>query len=220
MTESLKRDATLCGFHLCHTECILPEDCIQQSEPTPATDAVSAAMYEHFKTRAMTVNDIEEFLAHARQLERKARVMQRELEKQTTLSETREIEVIDPYVMDLVRKHGHEMTNSEIVQKFLPKQTLPSAIAWKPGEPRVVCAAIRDPHGRLVTGARHFDGVMMEQIRRGPGSDSWRGGEQGFIDQHGKFLTREEAHEIATRWGQILRRVGSDSMSLFSENLY
>lgn len=54
---------------------------MQQSEPTPATDAVSAAMYEHFKTRAMTVNDIEGFLAHARQLERKARVMQRVLER-------------------------------------------------------------------------------------------------------------------------------------------
>jgi len=35
-----------------------------------------------------------------------------------------EVEVIDPYVMDLVRKHGHEMTNSEIVQKFLPKERL------------------------------------------------------------------------------------------------
>jgi len=35
-----------------------------------------------------------------------------------------EVEVIDPWVMDLVRKHGHEMTNSEIVQKFLPKNKL------------------------------------------------------------------------------------------------
>lgn len=32
------------------------------------------------------------------------------------------VEVIDPWVMDLVRKHGSEMTNSEIVQKFLPKR--------------------------------------------------------------------------------------------------
>lgn len=39
-----------------------------------------------------------------------------------------EVEVIDPYVMDLVRKHGSTMTNSEIVQKFLPKQKLSSQI--------------------------------------------------------------------------------------------
>lgn len=95
-----------------------------------------------------------------------------------------------------------------------------SATPWKPGDPRVVCAALRDASGRLVTGARHFDGVMMEQIMRGADTDAWRGAEQGFINQRGNFLTREEAHEIATRWGQILRRVGSDSMSLFSENLY
>lgn len=35
-----------------------------------------------------------------------------------------EVEVIDPHVMDLVRKHGSTMTNSEIVQKFLPLQKL------------------------------------------------------------------------------------------------
>lgn len=91
---------------------------------------------------------------------------------------------------------------------------------WQPGEPRVVCAALKDTNGRIVTGARHFDGVMMEQIKRGPAVDDWRGAEQGFIDQKGNFLTREEAHEIASRHRQILRRVGSDEMSLFSENLY
>ena len=36
----------------------------------------------------------------------------------------KEVEVIDPYVMDLVRQHGSTMTNSEIVQKFLPKERL------------------------------------------------------------------------------------------------
>lgn len=35
-----------------------------------------------------------------------------------------EVEVINPHVMDLVRAHGSTMTNSEIVQKFLPLQRL------------------------------------------------------------------------------------------------
>ena len=38
--------------------------------------------------------------------------------------EAKEVEVIDPWVMDLVRKHGSTMTNAEIVQNFLPKQRL------------------------------------------------------------------------------------------------
>jgi len=37
-----------------------------------------------------------------------------------------EVDVINPHVMDLVRAHGSTMTNSEIVQKFLPLQR-PSA---------------------------------------------------------------------------------------------
>lgn len=47
--------------------------------------------------------------------------------------------------------------------------------------------------------------------------------EQGFIDRHGKFHTREEAWKIATPAGQIKRHVGGDSQNggtLYSENLY
>jgi hypothetical protein len=62
---------------------------------------------------------------------------------------------------------------------------------WKRGDRRVVCAACRDPEGRIVTGARHFDAVMMEQIKRSTKPEAWRAGEQGFIDQFGAFLTRE-----------------------------
>jgi len=36
----------------------------------------------------------------------------------------KEVDVINPHVMDLVRTHGSTMTNSEIVQKFLPLQRL------------------------------------------------------------------------------------------------
>ena len=44
--------------------------------------------------------------------------------------------------------------------------------------------------------------------------------EQGFVDQRGEFLTREEAHSIALAEDQIRRRCGDDERTLFSENLY
>ena len=51
--------------------------------------------------------------------------------------------------------------------------------------------------------------------------DEWsRPWEQGFIDQRGEFMTREEAHKVATESGQIIRRCGGDDGRLFSENLY
>lgn len=84
----------------------------------------------------------------------------------------------------------------------------------------VVCAALRDSAGRVVVGPRHFDAVMMALINRMPHSKQWRGAEQGFIDQRGKFLTREEAWEIAILEGQIRRDVGSGAPCLYSENLY
>lgn len=85
----------------------------------------------------------------------------------------------------------------------------------------VVCAALRDKLGRIVAGARHYDTVMTEQIRRSvPDQDAWRRCEQGFIDQLGVFLTREEAWTVAFDAGQILRRVGGDGEKLYSENLY
>jgi hypothetical protein len=43
---------------------------------------------------------------------------------------------------------------------------------------------------------------------------------QGFIDQFGDFMTREEARKVALDAGQVRRRVGGDSERLFSENLY
>jgi len=55
-----------------------------------------------------------------------------------------EVEVIDPYVMDLVREHGATMTNAEIVQRFLPKQTLSaSGDNQLPGDVLQMCR-IRD----------------------------------------------------------------------------
>ena len=83
---------------------------------------------------------------------------------------------------------------------------------------RVVCAAVRDSDGRIAIGPRHFDPTMAGAINNFP---AWsRPYEQGFIDQHGEFMTREEAHKVATESGQIVRRCGGDDGRLFSENLY
>lgn len=84
---------------------------------------------------------------------------------------------------------------------------------------RVVCAAIRGKAGRVICSARHFDDLMRRQVAADVFGD-WSVAEQGFIDQRGEFMTREEAHKIATEAGQIIRRCGGDEGRLFSENLY
>ena len=89
---------------------------------------------------------------------------------------------------------------------------------------RIVCAANR--YGEVVVcGARHWDSVMSEVIGRlrGHGLCQRAQEEQGFIDQKGLFLSREEAWMVAEAAGQIARRVGGDTINggrLFSENLY
>lgn len=83
---------------------------------------------------------------------------------------------------------------------------------------RIVCAAMRKD-GRIITGARHYDKVMREQMEASEGLVWWRTCEQGFINQFGEFLTREEAWEIANTNGQIIRESTIDGM-LFSECLY
>ena len=89
----------------------------------------------------------------------------------------------------------------------------------------IVCAAIRKS-GHVICGARHMDNLMREQIRAmfdgRPNAlkANWGGWEQGFVDNMGVFLTREEAWEVANAAGQIRLRCGGDNGRLFSENLY
>lgn len=89
---------------------------------------------------------------------------------------------------------------------------------------RVVCAANRCADGVVLLGARHWDMMMHKQADQIYGDrEIPKPVEQGFIDNRGNFLTREEAWKIAEANGQIIRRVGGDSMNggkLFSENLY
>jgi hypothetical protein len=94
---------------------------------------------------------------------------------------------------------------------------------WKPDYTktprRVVCAANRHQHSRLVIcGARHWDKVMRAQAAAlGTGFKEW---DQGFIDQFGDWMTREEAWGVAVDQNQVRRRCGGDGKRLFSENLY
>lgn len=95
---------------------------------------------------------------------------------------------------------------------------------------RVVCAANRDESGAVILGPRHWDEFMQEaytywKIATCHMAKDMRFMEQGFIDQHGLFMTREEAYLVAARACQIKRSVGGDMSpegvgKLFSENLY
>ena len=84
---------------------------------------------------------------------------------------------------------------------------------------RIVCAVLQAADGTIIVGPRHFDTTMVHAIgRMNLPAQTYV---QGFIDQRGDFLTREEAWVIASDAGQIVRIVpGNDRQQLFSENLY
>lgn len=84
----------------------------------------------------------------------------------------------------------------------------------------VVCAACKHPTSDLmICGARHWDSVMREQFMamamygEKQQAAQW---EQGFIDQFGDFLTREEAAIVARKSGQTK----CEGKIIFSEDLY
>lgn len=93
-------------------------------------------------------------------------------------------------------------------------------------EQRIVCAAVQFNccGKRLVAvGAHHYDKVMtacLEAMANEIESET-----QGFIDNSGNFLTREEAWTVAVKARQVIRRIDGDGDTinggkLFSENLY
>lgn len=95
---------------------------------------------------------------------------------------------------------------------------------------RVVCAANRDKSGAIILGARHWDASMHLAYKWWAAATNhitkdMRFTQQGFIDQNGVYMGREEAWLVAEAVGQIIRRVGGDMSpdgvgKLFSENLY
>jgi hypothetical protein len=97
------------------------------------------------------------------------------------------------------------------------QDNLPDDEPRQPPVKLVVCAAIRKS-GHIICGARHYDQIMRSALYlMNEKPIRW---EQGFIDQRGNFLTREEAWMVADSAGQIRRRCGGDEGHLYSENLY
>jgi len=88
----------------------------------------------------------------------------------------------------------------------------------------VVCAA--NKYGDLVfVGVRHFCPVMLFNMRGHdiPALRKEHGEVQGFIDQHGVFMDRTEAAEVAKKAGQLshYEQDIQDALTvLFSEDLY
>jgi hypothetical protein len=86
---------------------------------------------------------------------------------------------------------------------------------------RVICAAMQNKHTRVVLcSVRHYDGIIhmaLNNYLTDHNPEDWI---QGFVDNKGNFLTREEAHKVASAANQIIRRCGGDEVRLFSENLY
>lgn len=116
-----------------------------------------------------------------------------------------------------------------LFKKLFLTQKKPFDIYERP-EQSVVAAAIRNrDDGRIVVSARHFDELMIALIEQiDPGFTehpeyfkAWRTSEQGFIDNRGKFLTREEALDIVKRSGQRYYNHSKEwDTKLYSESLY
>lgn len=89
---------------------------------------------------------------------------------------------------------------------------------------RIVAAANR--YGDvIVVSARHHDKLMNTQLKRLKEAgviETTHTRDQGFIDNMGDFLTREEALEVARAAGQInlFRPKNDPERQLFSEDLY
>ena len=83
---------------------------------------------------------------------------------------------------------------------------------------RVVCAALKFKD-YIVIGPRHYDQTMVDTIVSLKINEDEQS-VQGFIDQHGIFMTRKVAFTVAKEADQIIRRCGGDNETLYSENLY
>ena len=89
----------------------------------------------------------------------------------------------------------------------------------------IVSAAVRFPEsGLIVCGVRHFDKLMVDVItllrEGGVLKEKSVYADQGFVNQFGEFLTREEALKIAVENDQIDWDRNGSNNELFSEGLY
>lgn len=84
----------------------------------------------------------------------------------------------------------------------------------------IVCAAMRMDDGLIVPGIRHLSPEMRQVLFRIYGKGyHLRVEEEGFVDQFGTFLSREDAWNIAAENNQIRWQVSTPG-TLYSENLY
>jgi len=121
------------------------------------------------------------------------------------------------YAKMRIRKSGPRFK----IRQYIDEPEKPSE--WEPdyekAPRRIVCAAMRK-NGRIITGARHFDRIMRDQMRATEGLRWWRGCEQGFIDQFGQFLNRKDAWIVAEQANQIIQERVVIQGRLFSECVY
>jgi hypothetical protein len=96
-----------------------------------------------------------------------------------------------------------------------------------PDTRRVVCAAIRAADGDLLIGIRHYSADMHRQIEQRRDGEKFKhrlDEDQGFVDQRGVWMSREEAFGVAARARQIWREeacgTGLNGPKLYSEGLY
>ncbi len=126
-------------------------------------------------------------------------------------------------ILNMSEQAEQNIDNGYICEHWKIPKTCKLCIKNEP-TPRIVCAAIRGADGRIVTSARHYDKNMLNQIEMMKDPDNFyhrSGDDQGFIDQFGNYLTRQEAYVIAYRNEQIRREVNtSQENTLFSEHLY
>lgn len=94
-------------------------------------------------------------------------------------------------------------------------------------ERRVVCAALRAADGQVLLGIRHYSADMHEQLAHRDDRNRFQhlhDPDQGFVDQHGVYMTREEAYAVAKASGQLRYPEacgeGLDGPKLYSEGLY
>lgn len=85
---------------------------------------------------------------------------------------------------------------------------------------KIVCSALLHENGDMILGPRHFDLVMRKQILNYKLTTiSWNNATQGFINQRGEFLDREQALRVAIEADQVKLPTIS-KFWLFSEDLY
>lgn len=87
--------------------------------------------------------------------------------------------------------------------------------------PRYVVSAVCKYEDVIVCSPRHYDMTMRNQLKLLPeGAFNKHRAIQGFVDQYGTFMSREEAAYVVIANKQPLRDYEILNGRLYSENLY